>query len=531
MYFGPYSSAGAVRETMRFLLKVFPVRTCKDSVFANRTRPCILHDVGKCCGPCVLPVPREEYAKLVGSVALFLRGKKEEVKRALEERMEKFSDRMEFERAAMVRDRVAALDATLERQQVVSHGQSDRDVIAVASRQGRSFVVVMEHRDGVLSGTFDNYVKNHEHDDGEVLYGFLAQHFDAGRVIPPEILVSTMPDDSALLEEWLRERRGGAVTIHQPQRGDRLRLIESAAENARLGLERRLSGEQTSGEVLGELARKLGLESPPQTIECVDISNIMGVMAVGSLVRFEDALPDKDGYRRFRIRTVDGSNDYAMMREVLERRFRPEGTRAKGRPDLLLVDGGKGQLSSARRVLDELGVRDVALAAIAKSRLKKSPISAPDDQVGARKLFDDAGPEIAPEAYERVRTEERIFLPGRKNPVTFSRNSPALFILQRIRDEAHRFAITYHKQLRKKANRRSILEEIPGVGEKRRRALLRHFGSLVAVKAASVREIAAVGGVGEAAARMIVEFLEAGKPAGKQPDLIDTCAEDTTPVD
>lgn len=499
LYFGPYTSAASVRAVLRFLLKVFPVRTCKDSIFRNRTRPCILYDVGKCCGPCVLPVPKDEYAKLVDNVALFLRGRNEEVKRALEERMQVFSDNLEFEKAALVRDRIAALDTTLEEQHAAVHERFNRDVIAIASKQGRSLVVLQTYRSGVLTDSFEYYLKNYEQEDEDVLYSFVSQHYSDGEAIPSQVLTSIEPRDCALLQEWMREQRGASVEITVPQRGDRARALETAVLNAREVLDRRLAGEDNEAEILHEVGRKLDLAETPHTIECVDISNIMGVLAVGSLVRFENAMPQKSGYRMFKIRTVEGSDDFAMMREVLRRRFRREQDEESAHedfPDLLLVDGGKGQLSSAQHVFDELGVQGVALAAIAKSRLKTQPHAGRAKQaLGVERV--------------RYRTEERIFLPGRKNPVRFAANSPALYLLQRVRDEAHRFGITYHRKLRQKAHHRSILDEVPGIGPSRKRLLLRRFGSLTALRSASLDDIAAVDGMSRAAAENVYGFLHA----------------------
>jgi excinuclease ABC subunit C len=497
LYFGPYTSSGAVHETLKFLLKVFPVRTCKDSVFANRTRPCLLHDVGKCCAPCVLPVSREEYARLVDQVALFLRGRSDEVRRLLEARMEQFAEALEFERAAMVRDRIAALDATLERQQVANHAFADRDVIAITSERGRSAIALLPWRNGLLGQAAEFYVRNYEQTDAEVLYSFLSQHYETVEP-PPVIHLNVEPHDRALLTGWLRDRRGGAVELRVPRRGEGLRLLKTAEANARSVLERRLAGEKTDEEILAETARRLGLPAPPATIECVDISNIMGSLAVGAIVRFEGTRPQKSGYRLYKIRTVEGCNDFAMMREVLTRRFRPSDGRAAPPPDLLLIDGGKGQLSVAMDVARQLGLDAPPMAAIAKTR------------VGDRTVRSPAG-------RERLDASERVFLPGQKNPVFFVPNSPVLYLLQRIRDEAHRFALTYHKRLRAQAGRRSALDAIPGVGPVRRRLLLHHFGSMAAIRAATVEQLAAVRGMGPAAAQAVYSFLHARAPDQGQP--------------
>jgi len=557
LYFGPFTSSGAVRETLRFLLKVFPVRTCRDSVFRNRTRPCILYDVGKCCGPCTEPVSHEYYDDLVRRVATFFSGKDDEVRHTLKQRMEELSENMEFEKAAMVRDRLQALDRTLETQQAESHLGGDRDIIAIASSQGRSLVVLQQFRRGVLIHSVDFYTRNYEQENSEVLYSFISQHYDglAGQ-IPSEILVTEEPSDIVLLEEWLREQRGGALRLHLPQRGKLNAIAHTARQNAKMSLNRRLGGERTREETLSELAERLGLENAPKTIECLDISNIMGVLAVGSIVRFEDGEPDKSGYRLYRIRTVEGSNDFAMIREIMLRRFRPDSDRAREFPDLFIVDGGKGQLGVAEEVFRELGIMNVALAGMAKSRLKiREPKKFPgvttpsmakevsesvDESRPINDFFPDAPDYVGDDFAEpaepvairarerfrpltvsgygkeekiRFRTEERIFLPGRKNPVTFATNSPALFLLERIRNETHRTAIGYHRKLRQKTNRRSMLDEIPGVGPKRKTQLLKYFGSLSALKAATVDEIARVSGVSRDAAQNVYEFLHADQTA------------------
>lgn len=576
IYFGPFTSSGAVRETLRFLLKIFPVRTCRDSYFKNRTRPCILYDVGKCCGPCTEPVSQDYYNDLIQRVATFFNGKDDEVRRTLQVRMEELAEAMEFEKAALVRDRLEALDRTLESHQSESHLGGDRDIIAIASAQGRSLVVLQQFRRGVLLHSTDFYTKNYEQEDGEVLYSFISQQYvGMGQQIPAEILVSAEPQDRELLEEWLREERGGAVRVHVPQRGKLNAMAHTARQNARMGLNRRLGGEKTREETLQELSDRLMLDHPPRTIECLDISNIMGVLAVGSIVRFEDGEPDKSGYRLYRIRTVEGSNDFGMIREVMMRRFRPDSDRAREFPDLFIVDGGKGQLNVAEDVFRELGINNVALAGMAKSRLKvRTPKTFPGVRSGAaaelrraaeqaQAMADGAGtgdkspeggdelvndyfpdaPDYTGDEREaegpveikarerfrpltvqgygkeekiRFRTEERIFLPGRKNPVTFATNSPALFLLERIRDETRRTAITYHRKLRQKTNRKSVLDEVPGVGPKRKKLLLRHFGSLAALKQASVDEIAGVPGVGQAAGRNVYDFLQAQENAGVQ---------------
>ncbi|MCX7624777.1 MAG: excinuclease ABC subunit UvrC [Candidatus Sumerlaeaceae bacterium] len=507
LYFGPYVSTSAVRATLRFLLKIFPVRTCRDTVFANRTRPCLLYDVGKCCAPCVLPVSQEYYRTLVDRVARFLRGRREEVRELLEQQMYELSQRMEFERAALVRDYLQAMEETLERQTVVSHAVQDRDVVAIVSEAGRSLILLMEVRDGAVVNTSDFFVKNFEQTNEEVLSQFFSRHYESANLIPPEIVTNIELADRELLEEWLRDLRGANVEIRTPKRGASATLVATAEANARARLALRARGEKTDEEALADLAARLGLERVPHSIECVDISNLMGTLAVGSIIRFERGRPFKEGYRRYRIKTVQGANDFAMMREVLLRRFRPSSSRALPSPDLLLVDGGKAQLGVARKIAEELGLQSVMLAALAKARRDSGGrlVKCPGDE-------SDKGGGASGSSH---RLQERLFVPNRKNPIILPGGSAALFLVQRIRDEAHRFAITYHRKLRAASHRRSVLEEIPGVGSKRAKLLLRHFGSLARIKSASVEELAGVPGMNRALAQQILRFFSSLEQLGE----------------
>lgn len=482
LYFGPYTSSQAMRETLRVIQGIFPLRSCSDRCFHNRTRPCIQYEMGRCCGPCSLGVDPEYYRRLVQDTIQFLRGGKKELVNRLEREMRDRAERMEYEEAARLRDRIAAINQTIERQRITVGPAVNRDVIAAVSEGGRHLVLLFLYRDGVLVDRREVELPDFGQTAGEMLHGAVGQLYDGGEAVPGEIYLSTEPDDRVMLEQWLGEQRGATVHLRVPRRGEGRRLMDLALENARERLHDRIETGRDSEAILAEVAKKLHLPAPPERIECFDISNIQGNLAVGSMVQFVEGEPSRSGYRLFKIRTVEGADDYAMMHEVLSRRYRRLIESGRPLPDLILVDGGKGQLNVAVEAMRELGAAQAPLRSIAKSRL-----------VG--------------EMGHRHRSDERLFIPGRKNPVTFDRDAPALLLLQRVRDEAHRFAITYHKKLRRKRGLRSLLEELPGIGEARKRALLRSFGSLARIRQASVEELAAVPGMTEPVARELHRFL------------------------
>ena len=494
LYFGPFSSSRAVKETMRFLQKLFPLRSCPDHVLRNRARPCILYQIERCCAPCVGKVDRERYQDFVDQTALFLKGRREEVIQLLKERMWEYSESLSYEKAAEVRDKIAAIEKTVEKEAVASHREFDRDVIGVARDRGRIAFVVLGFRGGNLTETSTFDFRDYGQDDNEVLESFLSQYYTAGREVPREIVVPGEPSEAVLLREALHEQRGATVTLLVPQRGEKKRLVEMAAKNAALDLEKRLAGEKTRREILASLQRKLKLPEPPRRIECFDISTFQGSFNVGSMTCFVEGEPEKSLYRHFKVRGVEGQNDFDSMREVLARRYTRVLKEKTPLPDLIVIDGGKGQLNIAAEVLKELGLYgDVPVCGLAKARWKQG---------------------------QAERTEERVFLPGRKNPIRFDQSDPALFILTRIRDEAHRFGVAYHRKLRSSANLRTGLEEIPGVGAKRRRALLTHFGSLARLRKATSEQIAAVPGIPGPLALEIYDFLHMPVPGpGGQMEL------------
>jgi excinuclease ABC subunit C len=482
-YFGPFSSAYAVRRTLDTIRKVFPLRSCTDAVFRNRSRPCLEYQIRRCLGPCCLPVDRQEYERHLQHSMQLLQGKDAEVVDELRSRMLAASHGLRFEEAARLRDQVRAVEQTIEPQRMVSHGGGDRDVIGLYREGGFIEVQVLFVRQGKLTGSQGYSLDDWELPDEEVVAAILTQYYQGSRYAPDEILIPFELEDGAAREEYLSEHRGRAVRILAPQRGDRARLVVMAAENARQSFAARRDSEARSEKMLLELQRRLHLRHVPKRIECFDISNIQGTNAVGSMVVFDQGEADKDSYRRFRIRTVEGADDFAMMYEVLMRRYR-RGLEENDLPDLLVVDGGKGQLNVALRVLGEIGVSEVDAIGLAKARVER-----------------------APRESELRRKPELVFLPGRKNPVILHRTSTALFLLQRIRDEAHRFAITYHKKLRQQAELASPLDGIPGVGLARRRALIRRFGSAARLRQAGLEDIASVPGITETLARRILDHL------------------------
>jgi len=493
-YYGPYHSAWSVRETLDTIRKVIPLRTCSDGVFRNRARPCLEYQIKRCLAPCCLAVDPDEYKRHLREAVLLLEGKSDELARKLRRDMAAAADELRFEDAARLRDRVRAIERTQEKQQVVAHGGADQDVFGLYREGGFIEAQVLFVRNGKLTGNQSYSFDDIDLGDDELLAALLTQFYQGERYVPDEILVPFDLDDVDTRAEYLGERKGARVLVFRPQRGDKVRLLEMAAENAAHGFRERRDADRNREKMLADLQTRLHLRSAPKRIECFDISNIQGTLAVGSLVSFDEGEPDKGRYRRFRIKTVAGSDDFAMMYEVLMRRFR----RAKqdgNYPDLVVVDGGKGQLNVALEVLRELEITEVDVVGLAKMRVERDARAA-----------------------DLKRSDERVFLPGRKNPVVLRRNSGALFLLERVRDEAHRFAISYHRELRGKDRLHSVLDEIPGVGPERRKALLRHFGSLARIKRAAIDDLAQVPGVTTALAATIHAHLMAQGADGGDPD-------------
>jgi excinuclease ABC subunit C len=473
-YFGPYTSSAAVHETLDLLRKSFPYLTCNRNITGEDERPCLYYEIRRCLGPCIGAVSQSDYRAMIRGLIRFLEGRGEEVIADLQERMESAAGSWDFEQAASLRDQLHAVESVVRKQKVVSVAGADQDVIAFARQEDDACVQVFFIRGGKLLGREYFVLEGtREEDDRQVMTAFLKQFYEEAAYVPPEVLLPEQVDEALIIERWLRQKRGDRVVLRVPRRGKKKALVRMAAENAAetlVALRVQWQADAHKQEqALAELEEALNLSRPPSRIECYDISTMQGAQTTGSMVVFAQGVPRKSHYRRFTIRGVEGQDDYASMREVLERRFRRWqiakseemlGTRdIKGwakLPDLLLVDGGEGQLAVAVEVLTSFDLMEtVAVAGLAKKR-------------------------------------EEIYLPGRSEPVVLPRRSQGLFLVQRVRDEAHRFAIRHHRGRRRKAGLASRLETIPGVGPARRKALLKTFGSIEAIRAASLDELDAV---------------------------------------
>jgi excinuclease ABC subunit C len=515
-YFGPYTNSGAVDATLDLLNKLFSFRTCrydatnwalprkgepppgwKQKLLA---RPCTQYYIHRCTAPCVAYTTREEYDKVIQQVILFLEGRHDEVVDQLQEKMQAAAENLNFEEAARIRDHIKAVERILEKQRVIStEGQDDQDVIALASGEDETCAQVFFFRNGKLVGREYFILQGtRESTPGEVMSSFFMQFYESSPHIPAEIVVEAEPDDRVVVQAWLKEKRKGAVSIAVPRRGDKLRLVEMVKQNAREVLEQQrikwLSDSQKTQLALEEIQAALNLAAPPYRIECYDISNTQGTNSVGAMVVFEAGRPKNSEYRRFKIKTVEGPNDFASHQEMLRRRFRRQlhseqasdeqlespiaSDEAQAEqplqhewtvPDLIIIDGGKGQLSAAMEVLHDLHI-DVPTVGLAKEN-------------------------------------EELFTPASPDPIILPRSSQGLYMVQRIRDEAHRFGITYHRKLRSDRTFKSVLDEIPGIGPKRKQALMKHYGSVKAISAASIDDLAALNGMTRDAAEKVKEYI------------------------
>ncbi len=476
-YFGPYTNAGAVHETLKLLKRLFPLRTCRR---LDAPRPCLQYHIKRCLAPCAGKVNEAEYGDMIKAVCLFLEGRSEDMVKSLRRKMDQAAENLEFEQAARLRDQLQAVEKITEKQNIVT-GAGDQDAVGLARSAAGICVQVFFIRSGKMVGR-DHFLLSggEEEEDADLLTAFLKQYYSQSTFIPREILLPLELAEQELLTEWLSGLRGGKVWLEVPKRGTKKDLVQMAAGNALLVLNEQAlkiqdQADRTEGAVR-ELGRYLAMDGLPERIECFDISHIQGAETVASMVVFEGGLPKKEDYRRFRLRTVEGKpDDFKSMQEVVGRRYR-DGSAPL--PDLIIIDGGKGQLSSALEIIRGVGLHDVMV-------------------VGLAKEF------------------EHIFREGMSEPLILPRHSQSLYLVQRIRDEAHRFAITYHRKLRSKRNMVSVLDHIPGIGEKRRKALWQEFGSLAKIKQAAVEELAAAPGMTRPAAEAVYAFFRRDPAAPK----------------
>jgi excinuclease ABC subunit C len=483
LYFGPYPSATSLRETLRLIRRLFPIRTCLDTKFSGRLRPCINYEMDRCTGPCCGKIDRGQYREIAHQVKMFLEGKNKDLVESLKKMMEEESEQLHFEKAAKIRDQIDYIEHVIEKQKMVSSDFVDQDVIGF-HRQNHSFAIhPLFVRGGKLLGGKGFTFPSKGLPDEEILSSFLHQYYRQDKFIPEQILIpKTLPDQN-LIEQGLTELKGKRVRILVPLKGGKKHLLKMACENAQQFLLGKDKLEKDEKRLLEVLKEKLRLKRVPWRIEAFDISNLQGGDAVGSMVFFENGKPNKERYRHFKIKTVEGADDTGMMYEVLLRRYQ-KAIETNDLPDLILLDGGRGQLNVGLEVFKELRIQEVDLISLAKERTVKSS------------------------RFSRMRkTEEKVFHPQYKEPILLGKHSPFLRLLDRIRDEAHRFAITYHKKVRIREAIKSVLREIPGIGETRQKELLKFFGSIEKIKEATEEALAKAPKMNRTSAQILYSFF------------------------
>ena len=483
-YFGPFASAKSVRQTLKLIKGIFPFRSCSKTITGSDLRPCLDYHIRHCLGPCIGSVSRQEYAEVIKQAILFLEGKQEIVVQELESKMEKAAEALDFEKAALLRDQIQAVNKVIEGQRIATTVKGEQDVIAFAGDKDQAYVQVFFIRSGKLIGRESFVLQGTRSEEPyQIMTSFVKQFYDSSPYIPPLLLLQHPVEDTAVIETWLQSKRGAKVHIQVPYRGNKKQMVKIVAENAEQGLQqlkiKQLAAPTALEAALAEIKRELRLPCLPSRIEGYDISNIQGMAAVGSMVVFDKGEPKPSHYRRFRIKTVPGVDDYAMLQEVLKRRFKRSSIKSSDAsapdtwtilPDLVLIDGGKGQLNTALSAMREMGAGSIPVASLAKEN-------------------------------------EEIFIPQEKEPVILPGNSPALQLLQRLRDEAHRFALGYHQKIHKKQAFASVLDTIPGIGPRRKRALLKQFGSVQAIREAPLDELSTAKGMSQSLAQKIKEYL------------------------
>ena len=479
-YFGPFASAWSVRQTLKMIKNIFPTRSCNNPITGNARVPCLDYHIKNCLGPCIGAVTEEEYTQVVRQIILFLEGKQEDVIRELKQKMEAAAAALNFEQAARLRDRIQGVENVIKTQKFAAKVKGEQDVIAFVVERDQAYVQVFFIRNERIIGRESFTLQGVRLEEpSQIMTSFVKQFYDSSPDIPPLILLQYPIEDKALITQWLHEKRGSRLTIEVPRRGNKKELVDNVAENARQSLEqmkiKQLAAPEQIMAALVELQKELKLNKLPERIEGYDISNIQGQAAVGSMVVFEGGKSKSAHYRRFRIKTVPGANDYAMLQEVIRRRFkRVQGEAIGGdwavMPDLVLVDGGKGQLNAVYDAMQEVGASDIPISSLAKEN-------------------------------------EEVYLLGNPNPVMLSRSSKGLQLLQRVRDEAHRFALGYHRKVHQRNTFTSVLDGILGIGPKRKRALLRKFGSVGSMQQASIEELATTRGITRSLAENIKKSL------------------------
>jgi len=479
-YFGPFASAKSVRQTLKVIKGIFPFRSCSRTITGTDSRPCLDYYINRCLGPCIGAVGKEEYAEVIKQVILFLEGRQEVIARELESKMNKAAEALDFEQAAWLRDQIQAINRVIEGQRIATTVRGEQDVIAFAGDKDQAYVQVFFIRGGKLIGR-ESFVLagTRSEEPHQIMTSFIKQFYSSNPYIPSLLLLQYPVEDTAIIENWLQSKKGAKVHIQVPCRGSKRQLVKIVAENAQRGLEqlkiKQLAAPKVLEAALAEIKRELHLPRLPSRMEGYDISNIQGTAAVGSMVVFEEGKPKPSHYRRFKIKTVSGADDYAMLHEVLKRRFKRSSDASAANswailPDLILVDGGKGQLNAALSAIDESGVDSMSTASLAKEN-------------------------------------EELFIPQQTEPIILPRSSPGLQLLQRLRDEAHRFALGYYRKIHKRETFTSALDTIPGIGPKRKRALLKQFGSVQGIRKASEEELAAAKGMNQSLAKRVKEYL------------------------
>jgi len=478
LYFGPFASSAAVQKTLKIIHKTFKLRKCKTEYFKNRSRPCLNFQMDACLAPCCLDVDKHMYSETVHEVIQFLKGKTPDLIAQIKQKMMAAAEGQDYEQAAVLRDKMFALEQTLERQMAVTNDFEDRDVIGMARSDDASLITLLFIRNGFFLGIRDFNFSETMATENEMIGAFIRQYYEKAPFVPNEILVSSLPEDTLLLEELLRDIKGRRVRILAPKRGEKVRLVQRASQNAENSLKAHKALIANDVDLLSRLQKQLRMDRIPWRIECFDISNILGTSAVAGMVVFEKGKPNKSSYRKYKLQGTGIPDDYAYMAEVLKRRF-GKGEKSKPYPDMLMVDGGKGQLNVAGAVINSLKLeQNFQIISIAKKNEKKGE------------------------------SRDKIFKLGQTNPVNLGRKGDLLLFLQKIRDEAHHFAISFHRKHRRKTFVHSALDSIPGIGQKRKKTLLTHFKSIKKIRTATLEELSALPGFNQKTAENVKRTLK-----------------------